>query len=555
MINYKYKHLFILIIIPLLFVLPLILSKSLILGSDAIFHFNRFYETALQIKNHNLNYFISMYGYQESGRIILPLYGPIFSYIQGILVLITPTWFFYQIISNYILYLVSEINMYFLLKKLDVSVKRRLYYSIFYLTTYSIQYWTIRQGFSSWGAAFLPLFIIPIVTLFKYKKFNYIKIALSVACMVQIHLFSALILVIIYIILYVYYYLKFNISLKKWLIEGILSITTFFLITINFWYAMYSIYTENNILSPFINNNMHNNTITSNSYYWLINPIILLLMIFLLPILIYKYKRTTLTTGLLIISILFFTLSTNLIPWKYLINLDLSIINIIQFPFRFFIPFTIIFLILFCIYMDLTLKSPKIELIMVSISIIQTLFMIVSATNNWKNNDTYVNSNHIYILSNDNNKVRDAFFIKNKQKALNLIQKSTPDYIPLYSKTDTNKYDLYYDNVIINNHNYKKTIKQNSIILTANNKQTKEQILPLFIYKNSNFFINNKKIDNSSLKLTDIGNPILKIDKNTKIKLTYSYPKYFKMTFYIQYIILFFILIYYIQSWIKRIFS
>ncbi|MDU1879425.1 MAG: hypothetical protein E6779_07590, partial [Finegoldia magna] len=60
--------------------------------------YNRFYEDAMQLKNGNFSYFLSLYGFQQSGRIVNALYGPFFSYLQGGLVLISGTWFRYQIV-------------------------------------------------------------------------------------------------------------------------------------------------------------------------------------------------------------------------------------------------------------------------------------------------------------------------------------------------------------------------------------------------------------------------------------------------------------------------
>lgn len=54
----------------ILILLPQFFSGNLILGSNSIFHFNRFYDTAEQIKNVNFNYHISLYGFQQSGRIV-----------------------------------------------------------------------------------------------------------------------------------------------------------------------------------------------------------------------------------------------------------------------------------------------------------------------------------------------------------------------------------------------------------------------------------------------------------------------------------------------------
>ena len=78
----------IIIAFAVLLVTPQLLTRKVILGSDSIFHYNRFYEAAMQLKNGNLSYFLSLYGFQQSGRIVNALYGPFFAYLQGGLILI-----------------------------------------------------------------------------------------------------------------------------------------------------------------------------------------------------------------------------------------------------------------------------------------------------------------------------------------------------------------------------------------------------------------------------------------------------------------------------------
>ncbi|PQF19151.1 hypothetical protein CUS93_13950, partial [Enterococcus faecium] len=68
---------------------PQVYLHSVILGNDIMFHFNRFYETYMQIKTGNFNFFQSLYSFQSSGRIITAFYGADFAYLQGLL-LITP---------------------------------------------------------------------------------------------------------------------------------------------------------------------------------------------------------------------------------------------------------------------------------------------------------------------------------------------------------------------------------------------------------------------------------------------------------------------------------
>ena len=53
----------IIIAFAVLLVTPQLFTRKVILGSDSIFHYNRFYEAAMQLKNGNLSYF---YLYMDS---------------------------------------------------------------------------------------------------------------------------------------------------------------------------------------------------------------------------------------------------------------------------------------------------------------------------------------------------------------------------------------------------------------------------------------------------------------------------------------------------------
>ena len=65
----------IIVAFAVLLVTPQLFTRKVILGSDSVFHYNRFYEAAMQLKNGNFSYFLSLYGFQQSGRIVNALYG------------------------------------------------------------------------------------------------------------------------------------------------------------------------------------------------------------------------------------------------------------------------------------------------------------------------------------------------------------------------------------------------------------------------------------------------------------------------------------------------
>ena len=194
--------------VSLLLLLPQLFGRGLILGSDAVFHFNRFYETSQQIKEGNYQYFLSIYGFQQSGRIVNALYGPFFAYFQGILVLISRSWFQYQLLSNGLLYLLAGTSMYTLLRQLKVSGWLSVGMGILFMTTYSIQYWVERQGFSAWGAAILPFCFIPLIDMTRFQRIRPFAVGVSVAALFQIHVFSSILLVLIYIPFFLRTFLK-----------------------------------------------------------------------------------------------------------------------------------------------------------------------------------------------------------------------------------------------------------------------------------------------------------------------------------------------------------
>lgn len=78
--------------VTLIIMLPQMLMRSTIIGSDAIFHFNRFYDAAKQLQHLNFSYFQTNYGFQQSGRIINALYVPYFAYLNGILLMFVRSW-------------------------------------------------------------------------------------------------------------------------------------------------------------------------------------------------------------------------------------------------------------------------------------------------------------------------------------------------------------------------------------------------------------------------------------------------------------------------------
>ncbi|WP_265459404.1 hypothetical protein [Enterococcus sp. HY326] len=198
------KNIGIIFLVSFVLVLPQIISGKMIIGSDAIFHFNRFFDTAQQIEQQDFQFFISLYGFQQTGRIVTPVYSQIFSYFFGLILLLCQSWYRFQIITNFLLFLTAGLSIYFLLRKMAIREQLARNFSVIYMTTYAVSYWVIRQGYSSWGAVLLPLCLIPLVDLIKSQRFRPLPIAFSMAVMFQLHFLSSIFLAILYLFAYLY---------------------------------------------------------------------------------------------------------------------------------------------------------------------------------------------------------------------------------------------------------------------------------------------------------------------------------------------------------------
>ncbi|MGM0125116.1 hypothetical protein IGI37_002513 [Enterococcus sp. AZ194] len=511
-----------------IFILPQLIRQSMIMGSDSIFHFNRFYDAAMQMKNGNFQYFISMYGFQESGRIVNALYGPLMAYVQGALVLISPSWFVYQLLSNYLLYSIAGLSMFAFLRKARISINYSLLLSLFYMTTYSIQYWVIRQGFTSWGAALLPLCLLPIIDFYEKKEIYPLKLGLFVALMFQTHILSSAFLVIIYLPFFVYAFIKTE-QKKELLYKLLLSIGLFFLLTLNVSYAFIQVYGKNVLVAPFVYEHMANATIFRNSVYWLLTPkTFILLILFFLWGIISRRQVTTLQKITLIIATFFFSLSTIAPFWEFVQEKKFPFVELIQFPFRFFVPFTVLFLLSLGLLLQkhyrFGMKMKIISSLIILISMAQVLILSSVTLNQWQAKNSYINTGkHTDLFSTDATKIKSSFFDKDLSKALYYAQKSTPDYLPLMNKSPENKYDAYTKHVVKNNAGFTKSVEGDNLVIKWTASAAGDVTVPVIKYADTNLKLNGREITKSPLKLTTIGNPIVTQEKGEN-QLVLSYP-------------------------------
>ena len=523
----KYGPFLAIFFIALAFLMPHLFTHKLILGADAPFHYNRFYDAAQQIKYGDFHYFPSLYGFQQSGRIVNAVYGPFFAYLQGLIVLLAGSWFHYQILSNFILYLISGFSMLILLRYVNVRNWVSVPVAVLFMSTYSIQYWSINQGFTSWGTCFYPLCMIPIADFVLHKKFPVIKVAVSVGLMTQIHLLSSIMLALMYIPFYLYYF--FNQTEKgKALLQLIKSVLLYFVLTANIWAGLAIVYSGNKILPPFVNREMSQKAIDLDGSYWLHYPKafpILILSGFLLFIF-FQQKNTLFQKIVLYTSLVFFFLSTSLIPWTTLIEKNVPFISLIQFPFRFFVPFTLLLLLYLALSLNQWSEQKWFRLLSIFGILIfsaQTIQNLYQHLEKWEN-ETFV-SRHTYLFDTPE-EARKTFFSKDMSTSLFVFQKTTPDYLPIYKETKDNKYDRYNEEILENETTFIKTHPGGLLTIKWKNTGDKTVHIPVIVYDRTVLQQNGKTL--TDYEVTDIGTPIVKQQKGiNELTLHYQTPIYF----------------------------
>lgn len=525
----------IIVVAAFVLILPQVLTKGVIAGSDFLFHYNRFYETAMQINTGNFSYFISLFGFYSSGRIVNALYGPYFAYFQGLLVLISRNWYTYQLVSRFLMGIIAGFSMNALTKRAGVKPKISLAIAVFYMTTFSIQYWTFRQGFSSWGAAVMPWCLIPAIDFIQTKKIAPVRLAVAVSVMVQIHMLSAFLLILAYLPFYLYGFVK-STDKKNILWNGIKAVALALVLTANVWVVLANVGRANNLVEPFINSKLYIMTVNQRSIQWLITPIPLLLMVLYQLYFTFKHWRHFDTLLRLVVGSFFpfLVLSSSIFPWYSINKLNLSLVNLIQFPFRFFIPATVLLLLAVALILERYFDVKWSRWVTIGLLLVNVVsFAQIMHLQQEKITEYYTakhpikNKKHTFVLGNTK-AVRASFYSSNLNDLLDLIAKSTPDYLPSKKSNTDNKYVLYEEFVLKHTDDFKKSQDGSTLIVTWNADNDGTVSLPVAKYQDTQLVLNGKKLTSKDYLLSGIGTPIVtqRIGKNT-LEVTYQVGTWF----------------------------
>ena len=541
-------------LVALFILLPQINTRFIPVGSDISFHYNRFYDLAEQIKSGNYNYYMALYGFNSSGRIINALYGYDIAFLNGLILFFTQSWLKFQLVSSFTCLIIAGSGMYGLMRTLDCTKTLATIGAAIYMASAPVMYYVRALGFSSWGAAFLPFIFIQAIRSVKNrdKPINFVFLALSMSLLVNTHTLSAVLATLAIIPFFLVSFIQSDRKLN-WIKDMILAILLFVFLSLNTLMAYLEVFLSNNILQPFIPKSFVTNAtyISITEMYGNRNIGIFFGAIFIFQLIYFirNIKQTSLLERLMtIVGGTFLLLSTSLFPWDNIVA-TLPFLSIIQFPFRFSVISYVLLIPMFlktitAFERNLSSKQSKIMstslLILVGFILVEANSNMVKNAQRWQDDPVAMGNNRSNLIETEPDNIRNNLRSPDLTKVFDTIEKGTPDYLPISKNTTSQElyseiepYEVYEKEIFDNQKNITTTILDNGTIqLVWDNKKhsSKKKQLPLIVYEHSVIELNGKTLDKSEYDTSDIGSLIIQ-PKNGENTIILSYKPVMNMTY------------------------
>lgn len=510
----KYKEYIILFFVAFLFVSPQLYYHSMIVSNDWWFHWSRFYETAMQIKNGHFNYFQSIYAYSQSGRVINAMYGGDFAYLHGLILLVFGSWLRAEIVSGFLCSFIAGLTMFKLSRFCGISKPLSLVMGIFFMGTPPIVSYILDQSFPGWASAFLPLCFIPAIQMLKLKtkQINPLFFGGAVALLISIHTFTAL----MYVVAIVPFWIVGIFRSKERLVmlrDSILSVGVALILGANTFFSMFEL-SSNRMVMPFLVDDMLSKSTffsasVMNRYdFGLIYSFIILITI-IMGITFFS-NMEIFERVILFVGIVFLLLSSQYIPWNSLAN-HIPMLKGLQFPQRFAAISNVLFLlsngfIMMRLGNILRGDSHKIFVsVMLTVSLLSCTWgynSLMKKAQQWQSDNLTMDGDR---LIDDPEVIRQKFRSADLSDAFDTIRKNVSDYIPQYDTVETPYWD-YRRQIYDNAEKFTKVVnKDNNLVIKWKQKKAEKTQVPVFIYNNSTIISNGKKIVTEDAEKTNIG--------------------------------------------------
>lgn len=588
-------------------------NRGMILDIDTMFHYNRFNDIAEQFRTGNFSYFQSNYSFQQSGRVINAMYGPLFAYLNGFLVFILGSWYRYQIVSYFMIAILAGSGMYLLARKARAKKVPAVMVAVLYINIGGVQAWFDHTNLMAWGAALAPYVFIEGLNMIqdRDKSIRWIRLMLIMSIVGQTHLLSTLLLTVALIPFAIIGFIRTQ-NKKEMVIALLKAIGGTLVLTANVWSALLLILKTNNI-APTLGHHLAFYTLAISGYGTLRNTILgptLFLLLVQIVYAILTYKKSLINTVVTVEGGVLLLLSSKLIPWTEIQSKFKFLANYLQFPHRLLIAAYPLILLGIAISISQFDKRYKIVQIIALCGVGMVILenfgtnysrIIQRTTFNHRavyevKSKKYYSSKNIYKLQKyykyvfglhgkyqangikntkygniyvktatrgdyykntlDTAKVwRYTHYADQRSKLFSTIIKVNPDYLPTYhKKISAIKADYYYiKNVIKPRESGKfsyKVLKGGKLQLTWKAKKSGYIALPLVMYKQSQLSVNGKQV---SPRLGYVGTPTINQHKGeNSAVLQFKAPIWFKLLLVITILSWLWLIGYGIYRFIKR---
>lgn len=547
----------------LVFIMPQLFNKSLLLGTDYNFHFNRIYDAAMQIRHHNYNFMQSNYGFSQSGRIVNALYGPLGTYMLGGLLLLAGSWLRFQLLTGFLVALLAGTSMYLFASRLGLRRNWSRMAAALYIFTSWIPMWSLNQSAAGIGMAMMPLVLLTGVRLL-YMHPNWrsaLALGLSMGALIQIHLMSAVLAVVALIPLAIVALLHQRDRRGPILANGILAAVIAILLSANFLAAFYNVTHGNQIVGTFGVIDMYSNSASlsfADSFQTMVGLIFSIGFVFAAIYALISKRMDTLLRTITLTGAAFLLLSLRIMPWDAFAKHVIGVKNLIQFPNRFLavaIPLLLVGLLL--IIQDLPILNPKqdeaqrmaiaLQTTVVILFAFQPLSLMMSKAVQWQNGNG-VSNNAIHTAV--HMKTTTGFSTKQIQASFDSGDLSTPlhdyyngviDYLPLPNTGATGTYNAqtpqyealaaqYEQQLAVptRTSRFHKTVAAGGTLQTTfRSKRAQRVRLPVVLYTSSKLRLNGRVV---TPKLNKLGMPTVKAKAGRNVvQLSYQEPAYLKL--------------------------
>ncbi|ANZ57760.1 MFS transporter [Fructilactobacillus lindneri] len=545
-------------------------SKNVIIGYDTFFHFNRIYDAAMQIQHHNFSYFMSNYGYHQSGQIVSAVYGPYMTYALGFILFLTHSWFWFEMIVDFIILTVSALGAYMLFRWLKINHTLAVSGAIIYMSQNFITYWITSSAFLDWGAMILPYSVMVALDLLygSPKKVHY-TLAIVVALLLEMHVLSAVITIVMFLPFFLIGFTRSHEKLK-YFIKVCLNAVLATILSANYFAAFYDVFLHNKLIPPFSIENLSRGAmkfVRPNLTQSEVGVVFMIIIVAQVAFIIFNFKRSRLNLGITMIGLLFFILSSQYFPWDQAGHIFPFFQDFLQFPSRFFSFAAMLILTGFLMSLNQFIDSTNYHPLKYSYYAFVVLLAImalmlgmknikIQMVNDWELNNqppqVGVYAGHLrpygyYPEGVTQTKLKDDFKSRDLSKPLNDVIRSVTDYLPNESggPTPGHLQHKYRHQITYNNHRYHKQVLDNgSVDVTWNSRQAVTARIPMFAYNDTVLKLNGKtlqKSDDSTIKkhvlhhgkyqVSDIGGIYVPAKQgNNKLNVSYQAPWYFTLS-------------------------